>query len=80
MKELSTQQFLELIQQISDYQPGAVSLDTSLTKLERWDSLAILDFIATADERCGVEIVPGKLKECKTVGDLAKLLGSQISQ
>lgn len=80
MNKVGTQQFLELIRQISDSKPGSVSLDTSLTELERWDSLAILDFIATVDERCGVEIVPAKLKECRTVGDLAKLLGSQLSE
>jgi acyl carrier protein len=44
-----------------------------------WSSLAVVSFIAFADENFGVILEPSKLTECKTVGDLIRLLGGKVT-
>ena len=42
--------------------------------LDPWDSLAWIQAMSVIDECYGVQVNPGKLKECKTVGDVVRLL------
>ena len=43
-----------------------------------WDSLAFVSFIAMVDTRFGVTVPPRELVHCRTVADLAALVGSLV--
>ena len=45
-----------------------------LSDLGSWDSLAVISFMAMADDRWGVTLAPKNISACKTVDDLAALL------
>jgi acyl carrier protein len=44
-----------------------------------WSSLAVVSFIAFADENFGMVLEPRKLATCKTIGDLIKLLDGKVA-
>lgn len=44
-----------------------------------WSSLAVVSFIAFADENFGVILEPRKLATSKTVGDLVQMLDGRIT-
>lgn len=63
--------FLEAV----DFQyPVEVTNDTLLADLPEWDSLAALGVIVMADMEYQKTIVGEDLKQCSTVGDLARLI------
>jgi acyl carrier protein len=45
-----------------------------LSELERWDSLAILNFMALADSHLGVALAPDQIVECQSISDLEALV------
>jgi len=58
---------------VSNLNPGAHLEDLG------WSSLAVVSFIAFADQNFGVIVEPRKLVACKTVGDLIKLLDGKVT-
>jgi acyl carrier protein len=45
-----------------------------LTRLEGWDSMAVLGFLAMADQQYAALIPPQRIPQCRTVDDLANLI------
>jgi acyl carrier protein len=45
-----------------------------LESLEGWNSMAMLGFMAIADEHCGLTLSPRQFINCRTVDDLVGLL------
>ena len=45
-----------------------------LATMPTWDSVAVVEFQALADERFGLEIPPTQLAECRSVADLIALV------
>ncbi|BDC52867.1 hypothetical protein F183_A51820 [Bryobacterales bacterium F-183] len=68
----SNQILLDLGELLESEQP----LDGSeeLASLENWDSMAVIAFIAFADDKCGKSLVAKDINACKTVGDLVNLV------
>jgi hypothetical protein len=56
-----------------DLEPGALTGQESLAELEGWSSLAVIGFLAMADEH-GAEVSPGSVTKCKTVDELVRLI------
>jgi acyl carrier protein len=62
-------------------------LDTDVSKLNPqadleslgWSSLAVVSFIAFADENFGIIVEPRQLATCKTVDDLIQLLDGKVT-
>jgi acyl carrier protein len=75
------------MQQSAFYAELAELLDTDVSNINPnafledlgWSSLAVVSFIALADENFDVILKPSKLIECKTVGDLIKLLDGKVT-
>lgn len=67
--------FLKEIDSIIEADPGSTNMEDELASLSGWDSMAIVSFIAMADEKLGVIVKIDALKSCKTVADLAALCG-----
>ena len=50
------------------------TLESELSYLENWDSLASVDFLGMADEDFGKEIDPMDVRMASTIGDLFELV------
>jgi acyl carrier protein len=60
----------ELLEQPSNTLGGPEKLES----LERWNSLAMIGFIALVDEHFGVTLSPRQIVTCSSVDDLLKLV------
>ena len=66
--------FLTNMEELLEADAGTLRLGVELTSLEQWDSLAFVSFLAMADSKYGIKVAPSVLRQCKTVGDLMKLV------
>ena len=67
--------FLSSLEDLIEADPGSLSEATILADIPGWDSMAIMGFIAFADEELGSNPNPAAIKTCRTVQDLMKLVG-----
>jgi acyl carrier protein len=67
---MTHEEFLSEFQEILELPPGSLQGSEILSDLEKWDSLAMMSFIALASEKCGVTLSPRQLLGCQTVDDL----------
>jgi len=68
-------EFYEGLAEILEVEPGEVTSDLALDE-GVWDSLAIVSTIALIDEVYDRTVSADALSECRTVGDIDKLVGS----
>jgi len=71
--------FLNKIEEIIEVEENSLTGSELLEDLEDWDSLAVMGFIAMIDVNFSLTIKAEKINECKTVNDLASLLGDHVS-
>jgi acyl carrier protein len=65
--------FLDKLATALELPPGTLSPTTRLDEIA-WDSMAELSFISLADGQLGASVSAGAVSDCKTVGDLIKLV------
>lgn len=70
-------QFYEGLAEILEVEPSEVNPDMVLEE-GVWDSLAIVSSIALIDELFDRTVSADALAECKTVGDIEKLVGQGV--
>jgi acyl carrier protein len=58
---------------------GSLTGSEKIRSLERWDSLALVGFIALSDEKLGETAPPARIAQCETVADLIGLFGNRIN-
>ena len=73
-------EFLKLLDELLELPSGTLKGGEELADLERWDSMAAVDFLALADEHLELIVSPQQLANCNTVNDLLGLLGDRISE
>ena len=66
--------FITNLEELLELDAGSLTLDAPLSTLSQWDSLAFVSFLAMADSEYGKKVAPAELRECRTVGDLMKLV------
>ena len=71
-------EFYQMVEEITGADSGSINDDTVLKGLEGWDSLAIVQFVATVDERLGVIIPVKQITTCITMSDLAKIFSDKV--
>jgi acyl carrier protein len=76
---LGKNEFLLLLDELLELEPGTVKGSETLDSLESWNSLAVISFMALVDERFGVSLQPRQIAASTTVSDLVGLLGDRIS-
>jgi acyl carrier protein len=79
MEIMHKEAFLEKLAELLEMAPRSLTGAEQLSDLESWDSLAVMSFIALADEHFGVAVAPRQIAACKTVNDLAALAGAAVS-
>jgi acyl carrier protein len=67
--------FLGKLEALMEADAGSLTEQTVLKDTAGWDSMAIMGFIALADEELGMTPDPKAINACKTVADLLKLAG-----
>lgn len=71
-------QFYALLDELLENDPGTIKGDEALESLPRWDSLAVIGFIALLDQHFGMSVPATKITESRSVADLAKLVEHQL--
>lgn len=66
---MTNQEKIELLEDIMDLEQGTLHLDDVLEDFEEWDSLSILAYITTIDQKFGKSIEGKQIKEFVTVED-----------
>lgn len=61
---------IEMLAGLMGIDPAGLSVDTVLSNIKKWDSLASISFIVMLDDEFDKQISAGELKSCRTVGDL----------
>jgi len=67
--------FLDQLADMVELPPGTLTGEEKLADLDGWNSIALMSFIAFADEHFGKNLSPRQFTTCNTVTDLGKLLG-----
>jgi acyl carrier protein len=75
--EMGSNEFLDGLAEVLEQDPASLTGEALLADLN-WDSLAFVSFIAMVDTRFGVTVPPRDLVQCRTVADLAALVGSLV--
>jgi acyl carrier protein len=75
---MNKQEFLNRVEEVLEITSGSLTGEEQLTSFESWDSMAAISFVCMMDEMFGVQVTPAALEQCKTVTDLAGLVGNQV--
>jgi acyl carrier protein len=70
--------FLVLVDELVEVEPGTLKGPETLSSVEGWNSMAVIGFIAMVDERFGFTPQAKLLAECKTVDDLVRIVGDRV--
>ncbi len=72
-------QFLGLLDELLEQDPGTLQGDEPLAGLPRWDSLAVIGFIALLDEHFGLSVPATKINACTSVADLVAIVADKLN-
>lgn len=75
---MTRREFYATIDDILEIEPGTVTGKETLTDLPNWDSLAVVNYIATCNGLFGVMLKGDRVKEAKSVEDLINLIRPHI--
>jgi acyl carrier protein len=73
---MNKKEFFEKLDELLELPAGTIQPDAALSDIVEWDSVAVISFIALADSDYGVTVPPQRIAECRTVDDLAALVGA----
>jgi acyl carrier protein len=76
---MKTAEFLALMDDMLELDPGTLTGTEQLSDIPEWDSLAVISFIALVDEQFNIILEGEKLAEAKSVHDLLALLGTHVA-
>lgn len=72
---MTKQDALRLLEQSLEMGPHTLTGGETLRRLENWDSLSTLAFIAMVDKELGLALPGNQVARCRTVDELLELLG-----
>jgi acyl carrier protein len=70
---MDRQEFLRKLEELLEVPANSLAEDVPLEKVDSWDSLNVIGYIALVDETFSKEVDPEKISACKTVGGLVDL-------
>jgi acyl carrier protein len=71
---MSRQEFLAVMDELMEMPPGSLKGPELIDEMEGWNSIAMVGFIALADEHFGYIVSPRNFASCRTVDDLLNLI------
>jgi acyl carrier protein len=72
-------EFLLLVDEMLEIEPGTLKGGETLAAIPKWDSLAVLGFIVLLDQHFGLAVPATKINACVTVADLVALTGGKVT-
>lgn len=69
-------QLIDEVAIIVEEPASSLTLDTELSTLPMWDSLAVVSFMAMAKTKFGVSVTPKQLMAAAKIADLAAMIGA----
>jgi acyl carrier protein len=76
---MTKEQFYTLLDELLEQDPGTIKGEELLTSLQRWDSLAVIGFIAMLDEHFSISVPAARIIACKSVPDLVALVADKLT-
>ena len=76
MTDVDTKLIVELLEESTMAEPGAIARDEALMDFPGWDSMGMVMFISLVTERFGVELSAHDIRECTTPEALAERVRS----
>jgi acyl carrier protein len=76
---MTQKDFFLLIDELLENDPGTIKGTEVLMQQLKWDSLAVIGFIAVLDQHFSVSVAAVRILECKTASDLANLVADKLS-
>jgi acyl carrier protein len=67
--------FIAAVAEILEIDPAPLTGEEKLDDIGNWDSLSVISFVAMVDSDLGQIVDAEKMKEAKTLNDLAALVG-----
>ena len=74
---MRSQEIILMLDELLELDPGTLKGNELLKELH-WDSLAIIGFIALADEKCSVSVSPKDIACATTINDLVALVENKL--
>jgi acyl carrier protein len=68
------EELLRLFEDLIELPVRSLTGDEPLAGFENWNSMAMLGFMAIADEHCHISLSPRQFIHCQTVSDLLDLV------
>lgn len=75
---MTKKEFYEQLENILEMPAGSITGSEQLEELASWDSLAMVSFVAMADERLGATPGAERVQKSTSVADLVALMGDKI--
>jgi acyl carrier protein len=72
-------EFLSLLDELLELEPGTLKGDEALDSLENWNSLAVIGFMALVNDHCGAILSPKQISACTTANQLADLIPGGVA-
>jgi acyl carrier protein len=72
--------FFLLLDELLENEPGTIRGEDVLANMPRWDSLAVIGFIALLDQHFAVSVPASSINNCRTADDLAALVGDRVDR
>ncbi len=76
---MTKKDFFALLDELLENDPGTIRGGEALAGMARWDSLAVIGFIALLDQHFALSVPAVRIMDCKTVDDLAALVGDKVT-
>jgi acyl carrier protein len=76
---MEKKRFYLLLDELLENDPGTISGGEQLQAFARWDSLAVIGFIALIDQHFNMSVPASQILDCKSVADLAGLVGDRLT-
>ena len=76
---MNRKDFLLALDEMLELDPGTLQGPETLADIDSWDSLAVISFIALADEKFNIVVAGEALAAAKTVDDLLKLVAEHVA-
>jgi acyl carrier protein len=77
---MTKSEFYKSLEEIIEAEPGTIKGDELLENLVGWDSMAVISFMAMADDRLGAMVSADRLQKCASVEDLVRLMDNAITE
>lgn len=71
---MTQEQKIALLEEMLELDNGSLSLETELSSIDEYDSMAKLSLIVLMDEECNKKLTGEQIREFKTIADILNFM------